>query len=352
MYLTSRYAGYGRGFWLSVDNGAVDVRTKHEDVHIQVYHGRIVQQTTTKKHECTILKYGRERITKKARKIIKQEFFEPGSLEAIKKGGLYKKQADIAFCGTKGTIKCFSTSCGARCKEVFKYDNGVQAYTASIWRKNFLLKRPNGRLWAQFHGKVSLRSNPIAERLDLKATDLGLTTIMQQNTWSVTIYDTDGVKVVTQGQVENRQKQGKWLERGRTIYYLSGVPVSRELYEEPSDKWNAYEVLKVPNAQLRCSLLTKMGYDNLIEKVKPRIIETSADGGELLEIDTHTPDDNYQGIDQIMRMIKVICPSTGQKYVLRVPPEIQGYEQARQWTFGLREESIGEGASLEFAKET
>jgi len=31
--------------------------------------------------------------------------------------------------------------------------------------------------------------------------------------------------------------------------------------------------LKVPNAQLRCSLLTKMGYDKLIEKVKPRVKE-------------------------------------------------------------------------------
>ena len=352
MYLISRYAGWGRGFWVNVDNGAVDVRTKHEDVHIQVHHGRIVQQTTTARDESTTLKYGRERTIRKAHKILKQEFFEPGTLQAIKKGSLYKKQADIAFCQTKGTVKCFSTSGGARGKEVFKYDNGVQAYTASIWRKKFLLKRPNGRLWAEVCGKVSLRSIPIAERLDLKATDLGLTTIMRQNNWTVTIYDTDGVKVVTQGQVENRQKQGKWLERGRAIYYLSGVPVSRELYEEPSDKWNAYEVLKVPNAQLRCSLLTKMGYDKLIEKVKPRIIEASTDGGELLEIDTHAPDNNHRGIDRIMRMIKVICPSTGQSYVLRVPPAIQGYEQARQWTFGLREESIVEGASLELAKET
>jgi hypothetical protein len=110
--------------------------------------------------------------------------------------------------------------------------------------------------------------------------------------------------------------------------------------------------LKIPNAQLRCSLLTKMGYDKLIEKVKPRVIETSADGGELLEIDTHTSENNFHGLDKIMRMVKVVCPSTGQRYVLRVPPAIQSFEQARQWTFGLRQESINEGVHLELVKET
>jgi hypothetical protein len=49
-----------------------------------------------------------------------------------------------------------------------------------------------------------------------------------------------------------------------------------------------------------------MGYDKLVEKVKPRIIETSADGGELMEIDTHTTGENHRGIDRIMRMLKVI----------------------------------------------
>jgi len=32
--------------------------------------------------------------------------------------------------------------------------------------------------------------------------------------------------------------------------------------------------------------------------------------------------------------------------VLRVPPDITSYEQARQWTFGLREASIRAGAWL------
>jgi hypothetical protein len=352
MYLVSHYAGWGRGFWISVDNGCVDVHANNENVHIQVQHGQVVRKITRIKDKCTTLKYGKEHTVRKAEKVIKQEFFEPGTLQAIKRGCLYKKQAGIAFCGTNGTVECFSTSGGARGKEVFKYDNGVQAYTAAIWRKKLLLRRPNGRLWAEVIGKVPLSNVSIAERLDLKATDLGLTMIVRQNNWSVKIYDTSGEKIVTQGNVENRQKQGKWLEKGRTIYYLSGVPVSRELYEESPEKWDAYEVLKIPNSQLRCSLLTKMGYNRLIEKVKPRVIETSADGGELLEIDTHADEGNFRGLDRIMRVIKVICPSTGQNYVLRVPPSITGYEQARQWTFGLREESIKEGTFLELAQET
>jgi hypothetical protein len=94
-----------------------------------------------------------------------------------------------------------------------------------------------------------------------------------------------------------------------------------------------------------------MGYDKLLEKVKCKVIESCDDGGQLLEVDTQTAE-NLHGVDKIMRMVKVVCPSTGQTYVLRVPPAITSYDQARQWTFGLREASIREGASLELVKET
>jgi len=94
-----------------------------------------------------------------------------------------------------------------------------------------------------------------------------------------------------------------------------------------------------------------MGYDRLLEKVEHEIIDKSGDGGQLLEINTGFGDSVAQ-LDKIMRLVKVVCPSTQQVYVLRVPPDIASYEQARQWTFGLQEESIGEGAYLDLVKET
>jgi len=351
MHLVSRYAGWGRSFWIDVNDGTVDVHTGDKHIHITVQNGFVVEVTRRTKDECTTLRYGQERKTKKGNKVVKEEYYQPETLQAIRKGGLWKRQTAIPLGGSKGMVECFSTSGGAYGKELFKYDNGVQAYLATRWRKKLQVRHSNGKLWMVILGKVSLNRASIAERLDPDARDLGLWSIVRGSDWDVTVYDTNGITVVTQGQVKNRQKQGKWLERGKEMYYISGVPVSRSLYEDDPTKWDAYEVLKVPNAQLRCSLLNKIGYDKLLEKGKCKVIESADDGGQLLEVDTQTTE-NVRGLDRIMRMVKVVCPSTGQTYVLRVPPAIESYQQARQWTFGLREASIREGASLELVKET
>jgi hypothetical protein len=351
MYLVSRHAGWGRSFWINVDDGTVDTHTRGEHWHIKVQNGFIVEKTSREKDECTTLRYGQERKTKKGNKTIEEEYFQPGTLQAIRKGGLWKRQTRIPLCGSKGTLECFSTSGGAYGKEIFKYDNGVQAYIATRWRKNLQVRRPNGKLWMVIQGKVALNRTSLAERLDPKAIDLGLCYGMRGSDWEFTVYDTSGVKMVTQGHMKNHQKQGKWLERGKETYYISGVQVSRQIYEGDPNKWDGYDVLRIPNAQLRCSLLNRMGYNRLLEKVNGKVIDTSADGGQLLEVDTQTAD-NLHGVDRLMRMVKVICPSTGQTYVLRVPPAIANYDQARQWTFGLREASIREGAHLDLVKET
>jgi len=284
--------------------------------------------------------------------MINEAYFEPGTLQAIKRGGLWKRVRGIPFCGSQGTVECYSTSSGAYGKEIFTYNNGNLGYIAAIWRKKLQVRRPDGKLWIVVKGgKVSLNRRPLANKIDSGANDLGFRHIMRGRNWEITIYDESG-KIVTQGKVENSQKQGKWLEDGKVSYYLSGVKVSRQLYEENPSKWDGYEVLRIPNAQLRCSLLNKMGYDKLLSKVKHKVIDTSDDGGQLLQIDTGLDGHSTRGLDRIMRLLKVICPSTKQVYVLRVPPNIETYQQARQWTFGLREASIKQGVFLELVKET
>ena len=258
-----RYAGWGRSLWFNMDSGSSGRPYGGEHLHIKIQNGIIVEQTTQRKDECTTLKYGQQCKTKKGNKTVKQEYFQPGTLQAIRRGGLCeKRETGIMLCGSKGTVECYSTSGGAYGKEIFKYDNGVLGYVASRWRKKLQIIRPDGKRWMVIQGQVSLNRSPIAARLDPDAGDLGLSSIMRDNSWNVTVYDADGITVVTQGDVKNRQKQGKWLERSKETYYISGVKVSRELYEDDPTKWDAYEVLKVPNAQIRCSLLNKMGYES------------------------------------------------------------------------------------------
>jgi hypothetical protein len=350
MYVVSRYAGWGRNLWACVDDGTITIDDRKKHMHLRVVSGVVVEQTSRTKDECTTLRYGHQRKTRKGNKIVKEEYFEPGTLRSIRRGGLWKKETGVPLCGSEGTLECYSTSSGAYGKEVLKYANGNIAYSATRWRKKLEIRRPTGEPWIILKGQMALHWESIAGRLD--SNDLHLEHLMRGRDWEVTVYDPSGSKVITHGCVQNRQKQGKWLENGKEKYYLSGVKVSRRLHEDDPDKWIPREVLRVPNAQLRCSLLNRMGYDRLLGKIEHRVIDQVDDGGQLLEIDTAVSDDSPFGLDKTMRLLKVVCPSTRQVYVLRVPPETKTYDNARQWTFGLRAGSINEGAQFDLVKET
>jgi hypothetical protein len=352
MYVVSRYGGWGRNLWACLDNGTITIDDKKRHVRLKVSGGLVVEKTTQTEDEHTTMRYGRHRKTRKGNKIVQEEYFEPGTLKAIRRGGLWKKETSVPLCGSEGTLECYSTSGGAYAKEVFKYANGNTAYLATRWRKRLEIRRPDGKPWIILKGQVALHWESIAGRLDADKDGFHLEHLMRGPNWEATIYDPSGSEVITHGFVQNRQKQGKWLENGKEHFYLSGVKVSRQLHEDDPKMWNPHEVLRIPNAQLRCSLLNRMGYDRLLDKVEHKIIDQSDDGGQLLEIDAGISDHSSFRPDRTMRLLKVICPSTQQVYVLRVPPEIKGYDNARQWTFGLRERDIEQGVRFDLAVET
>lgn len=352
MYIVSRFGGYGRGIWTRIDQGTVNIRDKGNRMIVKVRDGVVASETTCTRHKTTILRYGRDLTVKNNDKVVYQEFYDPKTLRGMVKGGLWRRKKDFPLCGTKGTLECFSTSSGACGKEVFTYDNGVIGYKAARWRKKLVVYRPTGKLWIVVNGKNHVSRNPIAEQLKSFDSDFNIWRFMDGKSWDITIYDADGQTIVTQGHFENRQKEGKWLQEGKIYYYMAGVKVSRSLYEEDPAKWNPQELLCIPNAQLRCSLLGRFGYDKLLEKIESKVIETSHDGGQLVEIIAGSQRGTERNIDKTMRLIKVICPSTQQSYVLRVPPDIDNFEKARQWTFGLQRASIQNGVQFEFIRET
>lgn len=341
MNVVLRGGGYGRSFWANVYDGIVSIDADEEHMHFRVKKGFVIEKTMASKTEQTSLKFGhglaKEDLTENR---VLKEYYQKGTLRAIRRGCLWKREKGVPFCGSDGTTKCYSSAGGAFGKEVFRYSNGTLGYIASRWRKKLEIRRPNGKLWMVIKGQIRLDRTPIAERLIPDDDDFGLPYCMRSNDWEMQVYDVDGKTLVTDGKVENRQKVGKWLEKGKATYYMSGVKVSRELYEEDPKKWNPHEVLGVPNAQLRCSLLKKMGYNVLLEKIKPKILDNSDDGGQLLEIDSGIREGTVFGLDKMMRLVKVICPSTSQVYLLRVPPNISKFEQARQWTLGLQREGL------------
>lgn len=348
----SRHAGYRRGFWEHVDNGMIQITTRRNKIRLKICNGIIVRQTCHEKEQTQTLEYGQSYVIRRNKRAVQEEFYEPDSIHAIRRGSLWKRQTDLQFCGMKGILECYSTSSGAYGKEVFTYDNGVQAYLATRWRKKLEVRRPDKRLWMIFEGKISLSRYPIVMQLKTEPDKYNPWRLVHSSSWAITVFDKDGKTILTQGRHENRQKQGKWIEQGQQEYYLSGIKVSRELLEDDPSQWNAYEILKIPNAQLRCSLMTRMGYDKLLEKIKYKTVDSVNDQEQLIEVQSKVNERSDGWPDAVIRLLRVRCPSTGQLYVLRVPPAIGTFEQARQWTFGLREQSIQAGTQFQLVRET
>jgi len=351
MLLITRRANPGCQLAMIVDHGDLVIRTRQRHVQVKIRGNAIRSITEQAGDECTINEYGRGRRIIRAGRTVCEEFYAPHTRSAIRRGGLWQRLKDVRLAGATGTVECFSTASGAYAREVFTYGTGVTAYEACPRRKGLTLYRPDGRRWALFQGRVRLSRSPIARFIDPQQVDLGLSWRMKAKDWDVTVFAADGRTVVSRGAVRDRQKAGPWLERRRHYFYALGVRVSRRIHEGDPDTWDPREVLRIPNAQLRAALLKRLGYERLIEKVQPRVIDSGPDGGQLLEIDTEIKD-LFPLTDCVMRMVRVVCPSTGANYVLRVPPTIETFEEARQWGFGIRRQALAAGRRLQLAAET
>jgi len=352
MLVTSRFGGCGRGIYQTIEDGTVTVRDAGTCLRAIVRQGQVVEEVRRTSTECTTLRYGQGRTVRRDGKIIQQVFYEPGSLHAIRRGGLWKRQTDLTLCGMAGTLRCYSTYGGLYGRETFTYRNGVRAYTAERGQQKLEVRRPDGKLWIVLEGRMRLGLHSMAERLNPRPNDVGLWWLIAGQDLSVKVYGPSASRAVTQGRMENHQRQGRWLENGKVSYYLSGVKVSRTLCEEDPDRWDGGEVLRIPNAQLRSSFLNKMGYERLLQKVDHEVLDTDTDGSELLAIAVAPGGHPALTGDRSLRLLRVVCPSTRATYVLRVPPEVQSCQEARHWTLGLDLRSVRNGTRFDLVQET
>ena len=108
-----------------------------------------------------------------------------------------------------------------------------------------------------------------------------------------------------------------------------GVAVDERVAFRPGEI-TAAEVLAERNAELRRVKMERIGFDRFVEEADPTTLDVDADpGGErrLLRVDLED--------DEPLVVVAVRCPSTGGRYVLRVPPDTKTCRQAIAWTAGF-----------------
>jgi hypothetical protein len=192
--------------------------------------------------------------------------------------------------------------------------------------------------WEDYHERN--KKKPAVKQLrfllpkDTSKPESNISSMFVGNNYTFVVYTSSGA-VYHSGKVENRQRIGEWVEYGVKTYYLQGVQVDYRLWSTPAEQLDSREIMAIENVQLRTALCTKRGYERILKDMEGKVIDTAGDYAlyELPILKPVTPRWQGQEVDKVIRLLKVRCPSTGAYYTLRVPPNIDKVEDARQWTF-------------------
>ncbi len=108
-----------------------------------------------------------------------------------------------------------------------------------------------------------------------------------------------------------------------------GVAVNERVAFQP-ETLTAEEVLKEPNAEVRRVMMDRVGFERFLNGAGAEALDADCDpGGERQLLRIALPD------DEPLVCLSVFCPSTGRRYVLRVPPTMTTCKQAAAWMAGF-----------------
>lgn len=343
MYIYSGQAGIGRNLYKTVTNGKIVIENEAGIstyiVERDTFTKEIVVSKNKKNKTIDTIVWGSKRVVRENREIIKQENYTPGSLQKMCKSGLFSFEK-LTLWGEKGTLRRY-TSGGAIARESFTYDNGRVAYDIKKRNKELRVVDSKGKQRVYVGCNVYIaRWNNVFSKLNANSDNF----TVGEGSYEVEIRDKQ-LLIVTKGRYENRQKVGKWVENKKEVYYLNGVVVEKRLFNAKPEEIKPEDILDTDNAQMRMALLNKMGIELFMKKAKGKVIDKDGDNELLifpLKYRLSEPQSwNNNAIvpltDTQLVILKVKCPSTGQNYLLRVPPIMTRCEEARQWTFGIEQ---------------
>jgi hypothetical protein len=139
----------------------------------------------------------------------------------------------------------------------------------------------------------------------------------------------EGMKVRSWIEVAGTALTGlPWSLRSVRVHWR-GVPVPDHIAFDPGSI-TAKDILHEPNLALRRVLLERIGIERFVRECRAEVLDCDQDaGGErrLLRIRFDADED--------LVCVAVQCPSTGHRYVLRVPPQMRTCRQAVAWTAGF-----------------
>jgi uncharacterized protein DUF6745 len=188
-----------------------------------------------------------------------------------------------------------------------------------------------GQFWASWYAYVSFFRD-ICGWNDHILNQFALDEALQQTGWIwwheqvCAISDRpERLKRDERGRLHSTDGMAIQYPDGWGIYAWHGVRVNEQIIDRP-ETLEAEQVLKESNAEIRRVMIERLGLDRFLTRAKAQPIHMD-DHRSLYKIVVKD--------DEPIVAVKVQCPSTGQIYFLRVPPQIDRCDKAVAWTFGF-----------------
>lgn len=111
---------------------------------------------------------------------------------------------------------------------------------------------------------------------------------------------------------------------GYDIYAQEGITLPAAIGANPVKDWRAQWAINTPNAEVRGLIFRKIGKEKFIDELGGQAISRWR---EYTLYVVHTSEMRREGLN----LLEMICPSTGKRHVLRVPPTIRDARAAATW---------------------
>jgi hypothetical protein len=188
-------------------------------------------------------------------------------------------------------------------------------------------------------GITELPEDMVVEHMEFVARDCINLKSLKGMFFNLTKLDLQGCSLI--GELPDDIDVNYWIDIGGTRiqklpetlrhiqFQWNGIPLDEKTAFNP-EQLTPQNVLGEINAEKRRVMILRMGYERFFKLSKPAIIDEDEDLGGLRQL---------LGIrlfnDEDIVALSVSCPSTGRKYVIRVPPQMRSCHQAAAWIAGF-----------------
>jgi hypothetical protein len=122
----------------------------------------------------------------------------------------------------------------------------------------------------------------------------------------------------------------QWAD-GTAEYFINGVFFSEELWMGLISKsMEPRKIVEIPNQEQRAIGVRLYGYERLLNDLSTHVVDARKKNGVQYELFRVRLNDDA---GRPARILKVECPSTGKKFLLRVSPSVRTVGAALAWTF-------------------